>query len=237
MDLKETDILGTDIKRHWYYVSKARAMAHLLGEIVPTGILDVGAGSGFFSRCLLARTTAKEAWCVDISYKADSEGSETGKPIHFRRSVESVAADLLLFMDVLEHVEDEVALLKDYVAKAPTGSHFLVTVPAFNFLWSGHDVFLEHKRRYTLRQLEEVLRNAGLQVNRGAYYFGMVFPIAAAIRLVQGSQGDGKSAKSQLTRHHPIINALLLLLCTIELPFMNLNRTAGLTVFCLAEKP
>ena len=49
-------------------------------------------------------------------------------------------------------------LLRHYAAKVPSGAHFLVTVPAFRFLWSGHDVFLEHKRRYTLAEIEATMR-------------------------------------------------------------------------------
>jgi hypothetical protein len=109
-------------------------------------------------------------------------------------------------------------------------------VPAFQFLWSGHDDFLEHKRRYTLKQLEETVRNAGLEVKYSAYNFGMVFPIAATLRLAQKASHRDKGVRSQLTRHHPLVNKTLKSLCNAELPFMKFNRVAGLTVFCLADK-
>lgn len=236
MDLKESDILGADIEHHWYYSSKAKAMTSLLQGAVPTRILDVGAGSGFFSRYLLAHTTAQEAWCVDISYQADFDERENDKVVYYRRSVGAIDADLVLLMDVLEHVDDDVALLKDYVDKVPRGSRFLITVPAFNFLWSEHDDFLEHKRRYSLGQLEEVVQNAGLAVKYGAYFFGIVFPIAATLRLTQKASSEGCPVRSKLTRHHPIVNTVLKSLCNIELPLMKFNRIAGLTAFCLANK-
>jgi 2-polyprenyl-3-methyl-5-hydroxy-6-metoxy-1,4-benzoquinol methylase len=236
VDLKETDILGSSIDQHWYYASKAAATTRLLGSTPFKKILDVGAGSGFFSHHLLSHSPASEAWCVDISYDADSDASTAGKPVHYRREIAAVDADLVLLMDVLEHVEDDVGLLKAYVDKVPSGSRFLMTVPAFRFLWSGHDEFLEHKRRYTLAQLETVARDAGLTVQQGAYYFGLVFPIAATLRLLpKGAQPS--PPRSQLKRHHPLVNTLLKSLCSIELPFMNANRLAGLTVFVLAQKP
>ncbi|WP_223511395.1 class I SAM-dependent methyltransferase [Pseudomonas sp. GL-B-19] len=236
MDLKETDILGSSIDQHWYYASKAAATTRLLGSTPFKKILDVGAGSGFFTHHLLSHSSADEAWCVDISYDADSDAGTAGKPVHYRRAIDAVDADLVLLMDVLEHVDDDVGLLKAYVDKVPSGSRFLMTVPAFRFLWSGHDEFLEHKRRYTLAQLETVARDAGLTVQQGAYYFGLVFPIAATLRLLpQGAQPS--PPRSQLKRHHPLVNTLLKSLCRIELPFMNANRLAGLTVFVLAQKP
>ncbi|MDR6918699.1 2-polyprenyl-3-methyl-5-hydroxy-6-metoxy-1,4-benzoquinol methylase [Pseudomonas sp. 3296] len=236
MDLKETDILGSSIDQHWYYASKAAATTRLLGSTPIRKILDVGAGSGFFSHHLLSHSSASEAWCVDISYDADSDASTAGKPVHYRREIDAVDADLVLLMDVLEHVDDDVGLLKAYVDKVPSGSRFLMTVPAFRFLWSGHDEFLEHKRRYTLAQLETVARAAGLTVQQGTYYFGLVFPIAATLRLLpKGAQPS--PPRSQLKQHHPLVNTLLKTLCNIELPFMKANRLAGLTVFVLAQKP
>ena len=236
MDLKETDILGADIADHWYYKSKVKAMMRIIGEEMPSKILDVGAGSGFFSRYLLSHSSAQEAWCVDVSYEGDADSCEAGKELYFRRSIEFVDADLVLLMDVLEHVDDDVELLKEYAKKVPRGSRFLISVPAFQFLWSGHDDFLDHKRRYTLHQLKDVVASAGLRVKSGSYYFGMVFPIATTLRLAnKWCRNGGGPARSQLTRHHPLVNITLATLCQSELPFMRLNRFAGLTVFCLAE--
>jgi len=236
MDLKETDILGDKIDSHWYYQSKAKAMTRLLGQANISTILDVGAGSGFFSKYLLANSTAKEAWCVDISYDDNSDAVEAGKPIHFKRSIDVVDADLVLLMDVLEHVDADVDLLRDYINKVPSGALFLISVPAFKFLWSGHDVFLEHRRRYTLSQIEDVAWRAGLTVKRGTYYFGTVFPIAATIRLTEKLfRRNTQKSHSQLKRHHPITNEILAFICQMELPLMLQNRLVGLTAFCLAE--
>lgn len=237
MDLKEIDIPNIDITTHWYYTSKAKAMTHLLRETIPLQIVDVGAGSGFFSRYLLSHTPAKEAWCIDISYENDSEQSESGKPIHYQRSIDLIDADLVLMMDVLEHVNDDVKLLREYVIKAPHGSQFLITVPAFQFLWSGHDDFLEHKRRYTLKHLQQIVCSADLNIKHMVYYYGAVFPIAATLRLLQKAFGQKNVARSQLTKHRPIVNRALESLCNAELRFMNCNRIGGLTLFCLAQKP
>jgi SAM-dependent methyltransferase len=237
MDLKETDTLGVNVATHWYYRSKAEAMLRLIDNFTPSKILDVGAGSGFFSRQLLSRSSAEEAWCVDTNYAHDSDSVEFGKSIHFRRSVDSVSADLVLMMDVLEHVDDDVGLLGHYVQKAPQGSRFLISVPAFQFLWSDHDIFLEHKRRYTLDQLESVVKSANLTVKDGTYYFGLVFPLVAVMRLAQRLRRHRDiTPQSQLSSHHPLISSTLAALCHLELPLMGFNRFAGLTAFCLAEK-
>ena len=79
MDLKEEDILGDDIGRHWYYHSKAAALRQAVWDLTPQKILDVGAGSGFFSRHLLAHTAAQSALCVDTGYRSDAEDEEIGR--------------------------------------------------------------------------------------------------------------------------------------------------------------
>jgi hypothetical protein len=234
MDLKEEDILGADIGRHWYYRSKAAALRRMVAPLRPRRILDVGAGSGFFSRHLLAEAGAQSALCVDIGYAADRDDSEAGKPVLYRRDTGPTDCDLVLMMDVLEHVDDDRSLLRLYAAKVPSSAHFLVTVPAFRFLWSGHDVFLEHKRRYRLDEIETAMRDAGLQVVRGAYFFGAVFPLAAGVRLAQRTATEPRSS---LRKHGAFTNAALNAVCAAELPIFPINRLAGLSAFVLARKP
>ena len=233
MDLKEEDILGADIGRHWYYRAKAAALRRAVAGLAPRRILDVGAGSGFFSRHLLAETAAQSALCVDIGYERERDDSVAGKPVLYRRDTGPTDCDLVLMMDVLEHVDDDRGLLRHYAAKVPSGAHFLVTVPAFAFLWSGHDVFLEHKRRYRLVEIEAAMREAGLQVVRGAYYFGFVFPLAAAVRLVERNTIEPRSS---LKKHGALTNGILGAVCAAELPLFPFNRLAGLSAFVLAKK-
>jgi SAM-dependent methyltransferase len=234
MDLKEEDILGADIGQHWYYRSKAAALRRFVSAIAPRRLLDVGAGSGFFSRHLLAETDAQSALCVDIGYEREHDDRVSAKPVLYRRDCAVTDCDLVLMMDVLEHVDDDRGLVRHYAAKVPAGAHFLITVPAFRFLWSGHDVFLEHKRRYTLDEIEATMRDAGLEIVRGAYYFGLVFPLAAAVRLA--TRGDTEP-KSSLKKHGALANGLLTAVCAAELPLFPVNRLAGLSAFVLARKP
>jgi 2-polyprenyl-3-methyl-5-hydroxy-6-metoxy-1,4-benzoquinol methylase len=234
MDLKEEDILGADIAQHWYYRSKAAALRRAVAGLNPQRLLDVGAGSGFFSRHLLSEGRAQSALCVDIGYDHDRDDQVGGKPVLYRRDSGMTDCDLVLMMDVLEHVDDDRGLVRHYAAKVPSGAHFLVTVPAFRFLWGGHDVFLEHKRRYRLGEIEAAMRDAGLTIVKGAYYFGLVFPLAAVVRLA--TRGDAEP-KSSLKKHGALTNGLLTAICAAELPLFPVNRLAGLSAFVLARKP
>jgi SAM-dependent methyltransferase len=234
MDLKEEDILGADIGGHWYYRSKAAALRRLVAPLRPQRLLDVGAGSGFFSRHLLTEGSAQSALCVDVGYERNRDETLGGKPVLYRRDCGPTDCDLVLMMDVLEHVDRDAGLVRHYADKVSSGAHFLVTVPAFRFLWSGHDVFLEHKRRYTLPEIETTLRDGGLTVVKGAYFFGFIFPLAAALRLA--TRGDTQP-RSSLSKQGALANGLLTGACAAELPLFPLNRLAGLSAFVLARKP
>lgn len=237
MDLKETFILGDAIDHHWYYRSKSKAMKQLIENVTASKILDIGAGSGFFSKQILMHSSAKEATCVDISYEFDKDDLVSNKVISFRRSVEYYEADLVLLMDVLEHVDDDIGLLQSYIDKVPSGAHFLISVPAFQFLWSTHDIYLEHKRRYRLEEIESIVGKSGLNVLYGKYYFGMVFPLAAIVRLFEKLKfRRPEDIRSQLQLHHPLINSALTSICDAELSILKNNRFAGLTAFVLAVK-
>lgn len=236
MDLKEEQILGDRVGEHWYYRAKAEALQTFLGSRTAGTILDVGAGSAFFSRWLLEHTDACRSICVDSAYPQESDSTHMGKPIAYRRQCDSTKADLILLMDVLEHVSDDVGLLRDYAAKVPAGTRVLITVPAFSFLWSGHDEFLGHQRRYTLHQTEQMVKTAGLTCISGAYYFGGLFPLIAAFRLGRKIfRNHAKPSGSDLTMPSVLVNRSLYTLCHLEVPFFHLNRLAGLSVFCLAH--
>jgi len=237
MDLKEEEILGELVENHWYYRSKAAALLRLAAPLHARRILDVGAGSGFFSRSLLANTGAQEAMCVDPCYQEERDELITGKPLWFRRDCDTTDADLLLMMDVLEHVEDDFGLLNSYVNKIPSGAYVMVTVPAFRFLWSGHDVFLGHYRRYSLEEVVGMLESTGLKLEQQCYYFGLVFPLGATMRLLGNLRRKQEDApRSDLKQHNALTNGLLSLMCRMELPWFQYNRLAGLSVFCLARK-
>jgi len=240
MDVKEDQILGESVSTHWYYVSKSKAIQRLLSSLSVGNVLDVGAGSGVFSKFLLENDLAASARCVDTAYPFDDKSEiHHNKKISFVKSVDNIDEAVILMIDVLEHIEDDHDFLKYYVDRIPDGSYVLMSVPAFKFLWSGHDIFLEHKRRYTLSELEALAKNSGLKVIQGRYFFGLLFPLIALIRLINHLLlRTGKlSAKSDLKRSSEFINKLLINVHNFELKTLfHLNRMAGLTAFCLAKK-
>ena len=239
MDLKEEKILGDKINEHWYYVSKGRAMRDFLSGESVSEVLDVGAGSGIFSRQLLDNDIAQVSTCVDPYYEEAREELHNGKKIRFVKTLDKTTQDLVIMMDVLEHVEDDVALLKQYCDSMEKGAKVFITVPAFQFMWSGHDVFLEHFRRYTIKQIERAVLDAGLKPIKSRYYFASLFPIVALIRLAKTLLFNrGKfEPKSELKQYSESMNNTLIAVHDAERrSIFNFNKAFGLSVFCLCVK-
>ncbi len=239
MDLREDGLLGAGVAGHWYYRAKSAAVATLLGGMRPARVLDVGAGTGFFSRQLLRRDHVTSATCVDPGYAEDRDETIEGKPLLFRRSVARPSVDLVLLMDVLEHVADDGALLRSYVREVDCGTRFIVTVPAFSWLWSGHDVFLGHHRRYTLGQVRAVVESSGLVVEGACYLYGALFPLAAASRLLarlRAAVTGQDRVRSQMRLWGRLPNGALWAACRAELWMFRHNRLFGLTAMVVARK-
>jgi 2-polyprenyl-3-methyl-5-hydroxy-6-metoxy-1,4-benzoquinol methylase len=232
MDVKEEELLGGAVGDHWYYRSKQLALDSMLVGTPYRHVLDVGAGSAIFSKHLLDRR-AESAICVDSAYPAERSETYNGKVIRFVREITPGNADLVLLMDVLEHVDDDVGLIQASLAGAVPGACVLISVPAFQSLFSAHDRFLEHRRRYTIRSLERAAAAAGLKVMSTRYFFAMILPLVAAIRLVH----RGGPPRSSLKVHSPLVNSVLTFAHRAEIPFFRYNRIGGLSVFCLARIP
>ena len=125
----------------------------------------------------------------------------------------------------------------DYVAKTRPDTLFLIMVPAFQFFFSAHDLFLGHRRRYTIGAIKEGARRAGLEILRSNYFFAIIFPLASARRIVEKIQiGRGQMRpRSSLRVHGRLVNRTLKFACAIEQPLFRLNRFFGLSAFCLAR--
>ena len=145
----------------------------------------------------------------------------------------------MVALDVLEHLEDDVAAAREMRAALRPGGLLLATVPAYRFLWSGHDDALGHRRRYLRRQIVAALEHAGFEVALCCYVMASIFPAAVVVRLYERwvRRGPARRESGYVPLPAPL-NALLawitstgsLLLPWIRLPF-------GLSLAVVARRP
>lgn len=228
MDLLEDGIV--DASKHWYYRAKLFPIERALRRYVPefSSLIDVGAGSGFFAKSIIQSSPGASAICVDPNYPEDVLG--VYEQIQFCRTASGETADVLLFIDVLEHVEDDLELLRSYTDTAVDGCLVIVSVPAFMSLWSVHDDFLLHFRRYRLGQLQSLMGEAKLTVLDAHYLFASIFPVVWFVRRFK----QNKNSTSDMRDNSKLMTWILVKILSFEHRF-RLNRVAGVSAFVVCR--
>jgi hypothetical protein len=229
MDLKEIGKVDPD--KFWYYLYKGQFIFDkAIKSIKKSEILfDVGAGSGYFASIFVKNRKINKAFCIDPFYSQEQVGVKND--LNFVTEPPNEKADVLLFIDVLEHVEDDLALLKSYISSSSSEALFVISVPAFKSLWSNHDVFLEHFRRYRKKELRNLIKRAGLVEVESSYIFGSIFPLVWLIRKLKRN----KTIQSDLKQSSKFMNFLILNFLNIE-KVLPVNRLFGTSVFISAKK-
>ena len=188
---------------HWWYRARRDILADYLtrwGDLPEDArILEIGCGTGH-NLPMLAQFGEIDA--IEIDETARAKASERlGKPVGTAPLPELVGVapgsyDLVAVLDVIEHVEDDVAALKAIAAALKPGGKILITVPAHQWMWSAHDVVNHHKRRYSKGAFEALLAKAGLQGRKLGYFNSLLFPVAVAARFAGKLMGKDDSDDS-----------------------------------------
>src|SRR5262245_33534027 len=182
----------------WYWWHRARrSIIEVLLRNALSGtdnrILDVGAGTGATSLALRKFGTVLG---IDLSAEAMEIARDRGLAVArmdaTALAVPSATFVVVVALDVLEHLEDDAALMHELVRVLKPGGVLLVTVPAYKWLWSSHDVANHHWRRYTRRSLRHVLEGGGLHIEICSYVMLSMLLPAAAYRLMERLPGRSR---------------------------------------------
>lgn len=228
MDLREAT--AGDPSDHWYYRHKSRMILGSIKRLAKTysPVIDVGSGSGFFAQQIKKSFGSKKVTCVDPHYDEAQIGYRDG--IEYQNAPPHQGGNLYLFIDVLEHVEEPDALLTSYAVNAKPGALFVLTVPAFMSLWSPHDVYLGHFKRYTLIELEALASKCGMEILEARYLFAPIFPLVYIYRKIF----KNREPSSDLKAASFLTNFLMILLLKIDL-IARSNRVFGTSAFVVAR--
>lgn len=170
-------------ERHPWEQARASFVLELLRPELRPGdaVLDVGAGDGWLATRLQEELGARVS-CWDPHYSDQDLRRLSALGLQPSREAPAGPFALALLGDVLEHAEDDAALLADAVARVRPGGRVLVTVPAWPALFSSHDRALHHQRRYTPASLRARLDAAGLLVDEsGGLFHSLLLPRALQV--------------------------------------------------------
>ncbi|HEV8426366.1 MAG TPA: class I SAM-dependent methyltransferase [Pyrinomonadaceae bacterium] len=162
---------------HWWHIGRRKILAGFVEEICRQvtdrrpRILDVGCGTG---ANLLMLSKYGDAEGVDVSEDAlafcrerglDKVRLGAGEELPY----EDATFDLVTAFDVVEHMDDDLAGLREMRRVLRPGGRVLLFVPTFMFLWGVQDDVSHHRRRYRLPELQRVLEEAGFEMERATY--------------------------------------------------------------------
>lgn len=227
-------------ERHWWHINKRELSAQILTKFLlkkNLKLLDVGCGTGknmeFFK-------FLGQVWGVDHSEEAlrfcHKRGLEKIKKglaedLPFKKGF----FDLLTMFDVLEHTDDEKAM-KEVTRVLKDKGFFLITVPAFNWLWSQWDIALHHKRRYSKKNLINLLEKYDFKIMKISYVYSFLILPILFIRLLK-SIIYKKIYPSDFKLSNKFLNSFMLSIAKLESKLLLKSGVPiGTSIICLAKR-
>ena len=244
MDLTEFERLfdKKKYKRHPWEISRKKVLFKLLSaseiKFPIKRIVDIGGGDAYIINEIFMNNLASEYVTIDTAYTPEIISqlkTNYGKnAIHYVQNLadyfnffptdENV---LFLCMDVLEHLESESDILKHFTTN---NNYFLFAVPAFQSIFSKHDVLLGHYRRYNLQELKKVLHQYQFQIIDNGYYFSSLL----WVRWIESIFDKNKKATIDNWTGNAFKSKLIVAVLQLDFAFTKLVQKIGINIYGLS---
>ena len=229
--------------KHWWFAGRRRIIEGFvekaiadIGKLQPR-ILDVGCGTGANLQMLSQFGSAEG---VDVSTEALDFCRARGLDRVKQGAAESLpfedaSFDLVTGLDVVEHLDDDIVGLSEMRRVLRPDGRAVLFVPAFMFLWGVQDDISHHRRRYTLRELKQKLRESGMTVERASYANITFFAPILLGRLLMRVTGLRPASENNITIG--ALNGLLGRILGAESWWLRrMNFPFGVSIVCVAKK-
>jgi hypothetical protein len=257
MDLIENKKVEQSVSRHPWELSRCKIIEKTVKGIIKKNkdkkisIIDIGCGDAFVISTLCNFINFEEIFAVDINFtkeQIDRLKLEHNKIVFYNHlSDVHINPDfyhIILLNDVIEHVENHIEFLKyidQTIIKKTTQSSFFITVPAFNHLFSQHDVDLGHFRRYEVLNLKEYNNILNLKIDKSGYFFFLLYLARAVERKFNKDKLENKNIGVSSWKHNKLvtkfIEQILLLDFNIGNAFDKIKITLpGLSTYIIFSK-
>lgn len=233
---------------YWWFQGRLRIIESVLEEYLPepprrSRVLDVGCGTGL----MLSRVADLQPVGVDFSHLAlqfcrSRRIDNLVRADVVRLPFADNSLDLILALDLMEHVERDDLLIREFNRVLRPGGCLMATVPAHPSLWSDHDVALHHFRRYTYRSFGKLLKGGRFRPIKYSYAISFLHPLIVTFRRVQRMWQRSTGVRDARPRTHLIplprpINGMLIKLLHVEAALIRrINLPKGTSLVALAQK-
>jgi len=240
--------------RHWWFAARTQALLGILDRWLPPAVagrrvLDVGCGAGNMFHHL-ARYGAVQG--LDNNPRPLAIARQRGYNVQEGLATSMPFADgqfdLVAALDVVEHVPDDTAVLRECWRVCRPGGFCIITTPAFQWLWGHNDEINGHQRRYARAELRHKLEGVGFQARRLTYNNFAIFPLAAALIVVRRRAAkeptlaapttDDEAYQVEMEPAPPLLNAVLGAVGGAEARLLRwIDVPVGTSLIALAQKP
>lgn len=229
-----------DIEENSFWFRHRNAILKSVIERFPfkNNYADVGGGNGFQAKFIKNNFSFSKVFLVEPGYpgclNAKQRGLENVYNLSFQKfDFKGNDINAVGLYDVLEHIENDVAFLKEMKLKLPEKSLIYLTVPAHNYLWSDVDISGGHFRRYNSKMIEKLATDAGLEFLYSSYFFTYIPTLTFFFRCLPykifGARTEEEILKSESKQHNPS-SALLKVLNIFHRYELNKIRTATIPI-------
>ncbi len=246
MDYKDYVNLNRQDGHFWFKARKIfifKLLGCYLNPIIKERkILEIGCGTGYNFDIL---SNFGEVEGVDINKKAIAKAQRRNKKVKYldveKKDLNKKFYDVICCFDVLEHLNNDVCVLENIYKALKPGGFFFFTVPAFSFIFSPHDLALDHKRRYNKRQIKIELEKQGLQIQLLNYWNVFLFPFVFVLRKIKQflfiKIFKNKPPKSETRKNNKLLSFVLFQVLNMEnkVP-LKIKRPFGLTIYGVTKK-
>lgn len=237
------ELFKNEEKYFWFIARKEFIKKYMEKHISKDSkIMEVGAGTGNVTRFLIKngyKNISVGEMHLDALDYAKSYGIEERYCFNILNTPFENEFDCICAFDVVEHIEDDKLCIQNIHKMLKKEGKLAISVPAFNFLWSRHDVDLGHKRRYTKKTMKSLLENNGFKITEMKYFFISIIPLLylRAILNPPPRDLDYIPIGDNIQKINPIINQILNVILKVEnklIPY--LPNLFGGSLFVIAKK-
>lgn len=247
-ELRVYDMLGQSSydtlleSHHWWWIGRRKVVSELLSTLnLPKSIviLDIGCGTGGSLRML---SQYGKVLAVDLDSDALAQ-----IPLGYARvqndmthmEFDNNSIDTIVAMDVLEHIENDLAALAEARRVLRPSGYVVATVPAHMNLWTGGDVSLGHYRRYELDELRKKFTRQGFEVKKISYFVVLTLPVVYVMRFISKMThpDSGLIGKIGVSMPSKAVNKSLIVYMSLESQLLKkVDLPLGSSIICVARK-
>jgi SAM-dependent methyltransferase len=240
---QEYEVMHAQEMTHWWFRGRRRVLVDLVGRASAgrprPRILDFGCGTGgnsdAFARLGEVVGVEPNAGALALAHARGAarfcQGSGTSLPFA------PGAFDVVVASDVLEHIKDDAAAVREIARVLRPGGALVFSVPAHPWLFGPHDAAMWHYRRYTRAAVRKVMADGGMRIEWLSYWNATLFPAVCAYRLLAPAARKSE-AQSDVDATPAAVNAPLTAVLAAEAAFLRLARLPwGLSLIGIVRRP